>query len=105
MSLSLYQRVALRRDLPEHNLRRGDVATLLDTFRIPREASRAAWSRCSTLSERRSPSWRFPSRTLKSFERTRFSLFVLLPGLSRGPYARTGAASFCGPVHSAAIFR
>ncbi len=30
MSLSLYQRVALRRDLPEHNLRRGDVATLLD---------------------------------------------------------------------------
>jgi hypothetical protein len=30
MSLSLYQRVALRRDLPEQNLRRGDVATLLD---------------------------------------------------------------------------
>jgi len=30
MSLPLYQRVALRRDLPEHNLRRGDVATLLD---------------------------------------------------------------------------
>jgi hypothetical protein len=30
MSVSLYQRVALRRDLPEHNLRRGDVATLLD---------------------------------------------------------------------------
>jgi hypothetical protein len=30
MSLSLYQRVALRRDLPEHGLRRGDVATLLD---------------------------------------------------------------------------
>jgi hypothetical protein len=30
MSLPLYQRVALRRDLPEYNLRRGDVATLLD---------------------------------------------------------------------------
>jgi hypothetical protein len=30
MSLPLYQRVALRRDLPEQNLRRGDVATLLD---------------------------------------------------------------------------
>jgi hypothetical protein len=30
MSLPLYQRVALRRDLPEHNLRRGDVAVLLD---------------------------------------------------------------------------
>jgi len=30
MSLSLYQRVALRRDFPQHGLRRGDVATLLD---------------------------------------------------------------------------
>jgi hypothetical protein len=30
MSLPLYQRVALKRDLLEHNLRRGDVATLLD---------------------------------------------------------------------------
>lgn len=30
MSLPLYQRVALKRDLPEHNLRRGDVATLVD---------------------------------------------------------------------------
>lgn len=30
MSLPLYQRVALKRDLPEHNLRQGDVATLLD---------------------------------------------------------------------------
>jgi hypothetical protein len=30
MSLSLYQRVALRRDLPQHNLRKGDVTTLLD---------------------------------------------------------------------------
>lgn len=30
MSLPLYQRVALRRDLPEQNLRQGDVATLLD---------------------------------------------------------------------------
>ena len=30
MSLSLYQHVALRRDLPEHGLRKGDVATLLE---------------------------------------------------------------------------
>jgi hypothetical protein len=30
MSFPLYQRVALKRDLLEHNLRRGDVATLLD---------------------------------------------------------------------------
>ena len=30
MSLPLYQRVALRHDLPEHRLRRGDVAVLLD---------------------------------------------------------------------------
>ncbi|HEV7669969.1 MAG TPA: DUF4926 domain-containing protein [Thermoanaerobaculia bacterium] len=30
MSFPLYQRVALKRDLHEHNLRRGDVATLLD---------------------------------------------------------------------------
>ncbi|GAB4188597.1 MAG: hypothetical protein Fur006_29150 [Coleofasciculaceae cyanobacterium] len=33
MSLELYQSVALRRDLPEHNLKKGDVATLID--RIP----------------------------------------------------------------------
>ena len=30
MSLPLYQRVALKRDLPESNLRRGDVAVLVD---------------------------------------------------------------------------
>jgi hypothetical protein len=30
MSLSLYERVALKRDLPEHNLRKGDVAVLVD---------------------------------------------------------------------------
>ncbi len=30
MSLLLYERVALKRDLAEHNLQRGDVATLLD---------------------------------------------------------------------------
>lgn len=33
MSLELYQSVALRRDLPEHNLKKGDVATLID--RVP----------------------------------------------------------------------
>jgi hypothetical protein len=37
MSLSLYQRVALRRDFPEHNLREGDVATLLDYVPHPEE--------------------------------------------------------------------
>lgn len=30
MSLPLYRRVALKRDLPEHDLKRGDVATLVD---------------------------------------------------------------------------
>lgn len=30
MSLPLYQHVALRRDVPEQNLRKGDVATLVD---------------------------------------------------------------------------
>ena len=33
MELELYQQVALSRDLPEHRLRRGDVATLID--RVP----------------------------------------------------------------------
>lgn len=33
MSIELYQSVALRRDLPEHNLQKGDVATLID--RVP----------------------------------------------------------------------
>ena len=35
MSLTLYQRVALKRDLPEHNLRRGDVAVLVDYVAHP----------------------------------------------------------------------
>jgi len=35
MSLPLYQRVALRRDLPEHNLRKGDVAVLVDYVAHP----------------------------------------------------------------------
>ena len=30
MSLPLYERVALKRDLPEHDLRRGDVVVLVD---------------------------------------------------------------------------
>ena len=30
MKLPLYERVALRRDFPEHDLKRGDVAVLLD---------------------------------------------------------------------------
>jgi len=35
MSLPLYQRVALKRDFPEHNLRRGDVAVLVDYVAHP----------------------------------------------------------------------
>jgi hypothetical protein len=35
MSWPLYQRVALRRDLPEHGLRKGDVATLVDYVSHP----------------------------------------------------------------------
>ena len=30
MSLPLYHRIALKRDLPESNLRRGDIAVLID---------------------------------------------------------------------------
>jgi hypothetical protein len=30
VTLELYQRVALRRDLQEHHLKKGDVATLID---------------------------------------------------------------------------
>lgn len=37
MKLELYQRVALRRDLPEHNLKKGDVATLIDHVPHPGE--------------------------------------------------------------------
>ncbi|MGD0090404.1 MAG: DUF4926 domain-containing protein [Planctomycetota bacterium] len=33
MKIELYQRVALRRDLDEHRLKKGDVATLVD--RVP----------------------------------------------------------------------
>jgi hypothetical protein len=35
MKLPLYQRVALRRDFSEHNLRRGDVAVLVDYVEHP----------------------------------------------------------------------
>jgi len=35
MSLALYRHVALRRDLPEHNLRRGDVAVLIEHVEHP----------------------------------------------------------------------
>lgn len=36
MSLPLYQHVALTRDLPEYNLRKGDVATLVDYVPHPK---------------------------------------------------------------------
>ncbi len=35
MSLELYERVALRRDLPEHSLKRGDIAVLVDRVAHP----------------------------------------------------------------------
>jgi Domain of unknown function (DUF4926) len=35
MSLPLYQRVALKRDLPEHDLKKGDVAVLVDHITHP----------------------------------------------------------------------
>jgi hypothetical protein len=35
MSLPLYERVALKRDIPEHDLRRGDVAVLVDHVSHP----------------------------------------------------------------------
>lgn len=35
MKLELYQYVALCRDIPEHNLKRGDVATLIDYVSHP----------------------------------------------------------------------
>jgi hypothetical protein len=35
MSLPLYERVTLKRDLPEHDLRRGDVAVLVDSIPHP----------------------------------------------------------------------
>jgi Domain of unknown function (DUF4926) len=40
MSLPLYQRVALRRDLPEHGLKTGDVATLVDYAQHPEGGER-----------------------------------------------------------------
>ena len=35
MSLELYQEVALTRDLPEHQLRAGDIGTLIDFVSHP----------------------------------------------------------------------
>ena len=35
MKLELYQRVALRRDVPEHQFQCGDVATLIDYVPYP----------------------------------------------------------------------
>jgi len=33
--LEFYQQVSLNRDLPEHNLKKGDIATLIDTIPHP----------------------------------------------------------------------
>ncbi len=33
--LELYQRISLNRDFPEHNLKKGDIATLVDTVPHP----------------------------------------------------------------------
>ncbi|NJO40030.1 MAG: DUF4926 domain-containing protein [Cyanobacteria bacterium CRU_2_1] len=37
MSLELYQQVALSRDFPDHHLRKGDIATLIDRVPHPTE--------------------------------------------------------------------
>lgn len=40
MSVPLYQRVALKRDVPEHSLRRGDVAVLVDYVAHPEKGEK-----------------------------------------------------------------
>jgi len=40
MSLELYQRISLLRDLPEHRLHRGDVATVVDWVDHPHGGER-----------------------------------------------------------------
>lgn len=35
MSIELYQEIALSRDIPEHSLKRGDIATLVDKVPHP----------------------------------------------------------------------
>jgi hypothetical protein len=35
MSLELYQRVVLKKDLPQHQLKKGDIGTLIDTIPHP----------------------------------------------------------------------
>jgi len=40
MSLPLYQRVSLKRNLPEHGLKKGDVATLIDFVPSPDDGER-----------------------------------------------------------------
>jgi hypothetical protein len=40
MSLSLYERVALKHDFPEHGLKVGDVATLVDYVSHPQGGER-----------------------------------------------------------------
>jgi hypothetical protein len=53
MSLQLYDRVALRASFPEHSLRAGDVATLIDFVEHPSSGPRGCWS-SSTRSANRS---------------------------------------------------
>jgi hypothetical protein len=44
MTLELYQEVALVRDVPEHHLRAGDIATLIDFVSNPQEKKKdACW--------------------------------------------------------------
>ncbi|HLX06343.1 MAG TPA: DUF4926 domain-containing protein [Thermoanaerobaculia bacterium] len=42
MSIPLYERVALTRDLDEHGLRKGDVGVLLDYLPDPRQGESGA---------------------------------------------------------------
>ncbi|WP_017296005.1 DUF4926 domain-containing protein [Geminocystis herdmanii] len=40
MDIELYQEIALNRDIPEHNLKKGDIATLIDFIEHPQEGEK-----------------------------------------------------------------
>ena len=60
MPLRLRDRVALRVSLPEHSLRAGDVATLVDFVEHPHSGPRGCLLEVSTLWVTPSQSWRCP---------------------------------------------
>lgn len=50
MAIELYQEVALTRNLPEHKLKAGDIATLVDFVPHPGDGEEAVFLKYSTLS-------------------------------------------------------